>query len=658
MNKRLIGSLLAVMMTMAAVLPTGSIAAGSVADVSLATAPASDNGSSDEKIYCVGSVSKVYVTTAVMQLSDKGLVDIDAPVTTYIPEFRMADPRYTQITVRMLMNHTSGIMGTQFSNMELYGDNSMESYDDLLSSLASQRLKADPGEYAAYCNDGFCLLAMVVERVTGMSYTDYVVKNIAGRIGCEDTGTPVNMFGHENNAPIYTGRLPHDYEYCLALGSGGIYATASDVAEFGSSFWNGDNRLLSESSKGGMATRWDSEGSTADSNYQDGSGLGWDYVEQAAYERAGVRVEGKGGDITSMHAHLLVAPDNDISVSVLSGGGSSTLNQLVAEALMDVALEEQGITVDHSAEEIELVDHIPAGFTKYAGFYAINSLSGVSVAEISFPDDSHMQVDVAGLNRTDTHKYMYTSCGGFAEVNDYGRVKNDSMVFYFEDGPDGRTYIKGKMDMYYPELGTHTMKMYVGEDLIDNPVSEDVMSAIVNYSSTPWVLTGDSYSSANYDMPFLFFKPYDKCPGYMIASGLGHSFVLRIDDAYNMSSFTTMPSSSNRDLIDVHMTPDGTLKCSNGLEFKSLASFPEFTPDVKEVVLRSGDSSWYRIGSDMANKTITADCPERSTVCVYNKYFELVYTTHVSDCQDEIDLPQDGFIMFAGQTGDAFIIDG
>lgn len=89
---------------------------------------AGGSGNTDaERLYCIGSVSKVYVTTAVMQLADKGLVDIDAPITDYIPNFKMADPRYTKITVRMLMNHTSGILGTQFGNMELYNDNSMVS---------------------------------------------------------------------------------------------------------------------------------------------------------------------------------------------------------------------------------------------------------------------------------------------------------------------------------------------------------------------------------------------------------------------------------------------------------------------------------------------------------------------------------------------------
>ena len=87
------------------------------------------------------------------------------------------------------------------------------------------------------------------------------------------------------------------------------------------------------------------------------------------------------------------------------------------------------------------------------------------------------------------------------------------------------------------------------------------------------------------------------------------------------------------------------------MTFKALAAFPELTASVKEVELTDGSASWYRIGSGMSNEVITAERPENSTVCVYNKYFELVYTTHVTDCKNEIDLPEDGYIMFAGQTG-------
>jgi CubicO group peptidase (beta-lactamase class C family) len=67
-------------------------------------------------IFNIGSISKVYVATAIMLLVDDGRVSLDRPVTDYLPEFKMVDDRYKKITVRMLLNHVSGIPGTEGSN--------------------------------------------------------------------------------------------------------------------------------------------------------------------------------------------------------------------------------------------------------------------------------------------------------------------------------------------------------------------------------------------------------------------------------------------------------------------------------------------------------------------------------------------------------------
>ena len=111
----------------------------------------------DNTIYCTGSVSKVYVTAAVMQLVDQGKVDLDAPVIDYIDDFKMADERYKDITVRMLMNHSSGLMGTVLKDDTLINDNVLDREKLMLTNLATQHLKADPGAYSSYCNDGFDL---------------------------------------------------------------------------------------------------------------------------------------------------------------------------------------------------------------------------------------------------------------------------------------------------------------------------------------------------------------------------------------------------------------------------------------------------------------------------------------------------------------------
>ena len=189
----------------------------------------------DDILYGVGSASKIYTTVAVLQLAEKHRLSLDAPVTRYLKDFKMADPRYKDITVRMLLNHSSGIMGTGLGGAMLFGEADTSATDGLLESLSTQRLVADPGAYSVYCNDGFTLAELVVEAVSGLDFMDYVDKYILDPIGLDDTFAPGGDFDVSRLAKTYRGddtrALPADS--LNAIGAGGIYATASDLAAFG-----------------------------------------------------------------------------------------------------------------------------------------------------------------------------------------------------------------------------------------------------------------------------------------------------------------------------------------------------------------------------------------------------------------------------------------
>ena len=226
-----------------------------------------------DTVSAVGSVSKIFCTTAALQLYERGLLDIDAPVTDYVPEFTMQDERYKDITVRMLMNHTSGLMGMVYDDMMLYDDIDTTYHDRFLGHLKNSRLKADPGTLATYSNDGFTLLEIVVERVSGESFTDYVENHISKPLKLENTGTAAKMYGSKNTANIFVGGVPYDTDYCMAFGSGGIMSTASELCEFGAAFFKGDETLLGQSSKDEM------QKNNARDQYESAFGLGWDAVD-------------------------------------------------------------------------------------------------------------------------------------------------------------------------------------------------------------------------------------------------------------------------------------------------------------------------------------------------------------------------------------------
>ena len=613
-----------------------------------------------EYVYCVASISKVYTTAAVMQLVDEGKVRLDAPITEYLPNFRLQDDRYKEITVRMLMNHTSGIMGTTQLGAFLYGDASSVHHDKLLKVLADQRLKAEPGEFAAYCNDGFELLAHIVESVTGMSYTDYVKVNLAAPMGATATSTGDEVEALKDLAPAYVSSLLYENDAVMSLGTGGVYATASDAAKFGSAFFAGNTTLLSENAKKEMGTRWN-----LTDTYTDGNGLGWDAVSSPKYEKAGVVCYGKGGDVNSDHGFLMVAPNEKISVAVLSNGGSSTLDALMAQAILDICLKEQGIVIsEDETTSYQVISDIPASYDEFAGDYVTrNDLAGGDViSRVSFPDHKYMHVENMSAFKTAYADYVLTEGGKFAalaaEVADSGLLDmriamNPELLSFVKK--QGQTLIACDRKETFPGVGSHESLTYVGERLPDNPISEDVLASWMAYNGMEFVLTGDVWSSQGYNAAISTMVLSTEKPGYLyMINGMG-TRILKIADESSAISFMTIPSSTSRDLIDIKLQkPENgvTYTSSAGLSSLAETDLEVFDDGIKEIALKTGQARWFQIDDSMTGREVSiAARPENSAVFVYNKYGEVLYNTHIVDETQVLPMPKGGKIVFLGETG-------
>ena len=625
---------------------------------------AENNISDGEYIYCVGSVSKIYSTAAVMQLVDEGKVGLDTPITEYIHGFTMADERYKNITVRMLMDHTSGIMGSTRINSGLYDDNDTYNHDHLLENLAVQHLKADPGKYAAYCNDGFDLLEMIVENVTGMTYTDYVRENISDRLNVTDTGTPIDMYRNEKLVPSFSANgLPLETSYSMVIGGGGIYATASDTAKFGAAFFTGDDTLISDHAKSEMATRWN------DNEYSDDNGLGWDYAEMLRYKRSDVKVVGKGGDVTMDHAFLLTAPDEHISVAVLSNGGSSTYNDLVAQTLMDVCLQEKGISIaEEELPECTITEDIPDEYKAYDGWYIMNIMGeGDTLCRVTFPDHRYLHMEKITSRKTTYTDYIYTTDGDFAELSyeveesgfDKRLAAGGSNRLSFEKNTDG-IFMKISGGLTYPGIGTFKVKTYAGQKIEENDASADALNSFNAFDGKKFLLESDKYSSDNYEGTAIAqLRAVRELKGYVFLTSSGLDLLLKIEDGSHLVSPNNIPSMSSRDLMDITLGSDEgvrqTIKTSFGTEYILADDISEFDTSVKSVEMTES-AKWYSISDSIANTPLTVARPENSAVIVFNKFDEVIYTSHNKDAGKVIPMPKDGKVLFLGQKGDKFDI--
>ena len=120
-------------------------------------------------VFHMASITKPLVATAIMQLVERGILDLDAPVVKYLPYFRLADARYNQITVRQMVTHTSGMPDVEDYEWDKpqYDDGALERY---VRNLTNQQLLFAPGERVRYSNMAFEVLGDVVAKASGESF--------------------------------------------------------------------------------------------------------------------------------------------------------------------------------------------------------------------------------------------------------------------------------------------------------------------------------------------------------------------------------------------------------------------------------------------------------------------------------------------------------
>ena len=297
----------------------------------------------------IGSVSKMFATTAVMQLVDQGKVGLDQPVVKYLPKFTMRSPQYRQITVRMLLNHSAGLPGTDYTDALLTSPRD-DYAKQVLQTLSRSTLKTTPGALSVYCNDCFILAGEVVAAVSGMTYPQYVERNIFAPLGMaastfasERDGLPPTM------ARVFENGKMQPQEYTGFFATGGAVSTPIDMAKFARMLLGkGTTTGVSLLSPQSVAEMGRSQVETTLSPVRDPYmvyGLGWDTVRVAAASAVGLRAWSKNGATYDYHSILLVAPEAGIAVFVNAAGRDPSINgtvQALAEGLLFGAAREGG----------------------------------------------------------------------------------------------------------------------------------------------------------------------------------------------------------------------------------------------------------------------------------------------------------------------------
>ena len=263
--------------------------------------------------YPIGSVSKVVTSTTVLKLYSDGRIDIDKPYTDYVPDFEMKKHFSGPInfTVRHLLSHYAGL-----PRLRAKGFLKKQSLplDSLLSYSRNEYLIAPAGKVHQYSDWGTDLLALLVQRVTRMSYEEFVTTHIFKPLGMNHSG-----FGPVEGKGYFNGKEVNTYEYSWP-GSDGVYSTAYDLAKLCQVYFLNEEKLNTSFLKPEIVK----EALTlqfvdAPMAYNEQVGLMWDVRPLRGFKRVK-----KAGIHEPFYTYIFFVPEYRFSVVICSNSNASS----------------------------------------------------------------------------------------------------------------------------------------------------------------------------------------------------------------------------------------------------------------------------------------------------------------------------------------------
>jgi CubicO group peptidase (beta-lactamase class C family) len=267
-----------------------------------------------DTIFPIGSLSKTHTAIAIMLLKEQGKLDVKDKITKYFPDCGA----WEKITIKNLMQHTSGIRS--ITSVEPFCSNQMKDWkpEEIVAILKPLKLDFEPGTNAQYSNSGCILLAMIIEKVSGMTYDDFLRKNIAGPLGMTHTMFVSNRIIVPKRASGYItvdGKTQNaEYASTLApFGSGGIMSNVTDILKFKDAFKPG--KILKKESIDEMF---------AITRLNDGRdyitpgpiGVTYGYCLETLVAPDGKTVPGKAGAISGFKSQFFYFKDSGIFIAI------------------------------------------------------------------------------------------------------------------------------------------------------------------------------------------------------------------------------------------------------------------------------------------------------------------------------------------------------
>jgi len=323
-------------------------------------------------IYRIGSITKSYTATLIMQLIEQGDLSLDTTLNSYFPNIPNAD----KITIEQLLRHKSGIVN--ITNLPDYMTYFTEdtSREEMLARIQSAGTSFEPGENTEYSNSGYVLLGYIVEEVSGQPYAEALQEMIVDPLGLNSTYFGEGIDPELNEADSFTFQqgdwqpatrtnmqVPH--------GAGAIVSTADEVAQFYKGLLSGE--LLSEKSLEQMK------------RFEGPFGLG--LIQFPFNDKTLI---GHNGGIDGYRSNSAHYPEDDLTFAILGNGINYTFNDILIGLLSITFGNNYEIP---SFEERTAISPEQSALEKYAGTY---SSPNFPLDIVLFTDGNNLMAQATG----------------------------------------------------------------------------------------------------------------------------------------------------------------------------------------------------------------------------------------------------------------------
>jgi CubicO group peptidase (beta-lactamase class C family) len=280
----------------------------------------------ERAVYEIGSVTKQFTSASILLLAEQGKLSLDDPLTKYLPEY---PTQGHTVTIRRLLDHSSGIAG--YTEMAAFGPLMVQRFprDTLVKLFSAQPFKFAPGEAVAYNNSGYFLLGLIIEKLTGGTYADFVKKNLFDKFGMPDSRycgqrevikRRAEGYDFAQGRLVPTAYLDHTWPYA----AGSLCSTVWDLVAWSQALHGG--RVLAPASYRLMTTP---------APLNDGTRIR--YAMGLINDSIGGRhVIQHGGDINGFRSAMAYFPDDQLTIAVLVNTAGPVSPSAILGAIADV----------------------------------------------------------------------------------------------------------------------------------------------------------------------------------------------------------------------------------------------------------------------------------------------------------------------------------